>query len=296
MIDKELIYRARNVNLYDYFKLKGYTCIPSGSNYRIKEIPGLFIMDCFYYSFYLEKGGNGIDCLMDLFGLSFIQSLHSLMKIENYDLSLNYGFENNRDKKKKKPLLVKDIIIKQHQKNTIAYLHKTRKIDIELIREFLHLKLILQDSRDNVVFPWMKKNGKGVREMVGAEIIGTKDQIRFKQLCEGPYGYGFNYHPTNQIDKIRYFESSIDLMSYISLFGSDSTCLYVSMAGLKPSVIDYFSSVLPSSKNILCTDNDEPSVIFIEAASESFNNIDISHQIPVQHKDWNDQLVCSSRC
>ena len=226
MIDKDRIYNARNVNLYEYFNMKGYTCKPVGNNYQIKEIPGLYVMDCFYYSFYLERGGNGIDCLMDLFGLTFIQAVHSLLNIEHYELTLNFGINVNTRKKKDR-LKISDIKFNNHQKNAIAYLNKTRKIDIELIREFLHRHLLRQDTRNNAVFPWIKKNDEGVYEMVGAEIEGTKDQIRFKQLCEGPPGYSFNYHPTNKIKTIRYFESAIDLMSYINLFGRDNTGLYV---------------------------------------------------------------------
>lgn len=291
MIDKDIIYRARNVDLYDYFRLKGYKCEPSGRNYRIQEIPGLYIMDCFYFSFYLEKGGNGIDCLMDLFGLSFIQAVHSLLNIEHYELSLSFDIDAN-DRKKKKTLRIGDLSFNMHHKNAIAYLNKTRKIDIELIREFLHKRLLLQDTRDNAVFPWIKRNENRVYEMVGAEIEGTKDKIRFKQLCEGPRGYSFNYHPTNKIKNIRYFESAIDLMSYICLYGKDNSCLYVSMAGLKPSVVDYFSSVLPEAKNILCTDSDEQSLIFIEGIKEHYKeDILFATHIPNGYKDWNAELV-----
>ena len=68
------------------------------------------------------------------------------------------------------------------------------------------------------------------------------------------------------------------------------------MAGIKPSVVEYFSKVLPERKNILCTDNDEPSKIFIDGIKEQYKKrINFDVHIPKNQKDWNNQLQANAK-
>lgn len=59
------------------------------------------------------------------------------------------------------------------------------------------------------------------------------------------------------------------MMSYISIKGKMSSSLYVSIAGLKDSVVEYFTSFFPDASIRMCLDNDQWAVKFLNRVEKN---------------------------
>lgn len=278
MITEEMIYNARNVDLKQYFDSKGYkTEKENKGRYRISGFGGLIVHNCTYYRFSTNTEGNAIDCLVNEFGYSFKNAVLEL-------LGHSFTTENHiikivESKPFEMPPLNKD------QRRAFAYLNKTRKIDKELISWLLHNKLLFQDSEyNNCIFPFYDEN----KNIVGAEIIGTLDKKRFKKIGENSkLGYGFEFSKGTP-NKACFFESAIDLLSFICLHKESdfiNDTLFVSLGGLKKEIIYRIHRQI---KDIyICVDNDIKVFKFITT---------LSHEIEFKTKfsflkDWNDDLI-----
>ncbi len=93
---------------------------------------------------------------------------------------------------------------------------------------------------------------------MGAELNGTLSDKRYKGIAENSvYGYGFNLR-TSKIEDLKnymFFESAIDMLSYINIYQIDGKLselkdtILVSMGGLKLSIV---KSTLEAFKVVMC--------------------------------------------
>lgn len=277
-MNKDDIWKARNTDLMNYFYRKGYKLKKEPKNrWRVCGYGGLIVYGCTYYHFSTETHGNAVDCLVNVFKYDFKDAVQELL---GYDVIKT---QNSTEKKKidgkfHLPILKKD----QHR--AFAYLNKTRKIDKDIISWLLHNQLLFQDIKGNCVFPWYNEDFS----IVGAEIVGTLDKIRFKQIAEGSllgYGFSIKYGVTK---KAFFFESAIDLLSFICL--NDKTninnSIFVSLGGLKKEAIIKIKDVYKDIELTTCFDNDEAGINFTKIISEEFKISVLSPTL----KDWNDDL------
>ncbi|PEF45137.1 hypothetical protein CON22_17790 [Bacillus cereus] len=153
------------------------------------------------------------------------------------------------------------------------YLVNDRKIDPQVV-DALHIKgLIKQDKYNNVLFLWKDRE---TGEVMGGSEQGVVKSDKYKRGAwksiqkNSTANYGFNVlngEPRN----LKFFESSIDLLSYASLHKRDLKDTHlVSMEGLKPQII--FNYYMKSQERIgdvpdslsLCVDNDKAGKAFVE--------------------------------
>lgn len=168
------------------------------------------------------------------------------------------------------------------------------KIDYRIVDLFIELGLIRQDKNNNIVFKWID-NGM----LVGSNRQGTyrtsDNQRSWKRIDKNSTtSRGFNIKigdPKN----IRFFESSIDLMSYMSLnMNNLKDTWYISMEGLKKSLFNHYAGIaIKEVKNppnvYFCVDNDEAGRNFANGIAEIKSRF-LHIELPKKHKDWNDQL------
>lgn len=114
MIPQQQILQARSTNLFELLTQRGYTLSQEGTQYRVVGHAGLIIHQNEWYHHSLSTGGNAIDLLIHLEGLSFKQAV--------YELSTDM-FSTKYD-------------------DCLHYLVKKRRIDQELIDDLLALKLM----------------------------------------------------------------------------------------------------------------------------------------------------------
>jgi len=283
MITKELIKQARQTDLAEYLLKRGEPLKRDrNGRYRHLEHDSLvFTKNAFYWNSRSEKG-NAIDFLMLYYQMDFQTALAELT---NTDLSIKKE-PAPVAKREQVPVSIDFVLpqINKDKRRTFAYLIKTRLIDTSIVQKLAKENLLMQDQRGNAVFPWFDEN----RQVVGSELNGTLDKIRFKGISPGSkYGWGYNIR-IGSPEALYAFESAIDLLSFWSLHKGLKNVLLVSMGGLKEEVLKGFLERSTSLSDVfLCVDNDDAGKRFIEAVQSKIN---ATPDLPPLGKDWNDYL------
>lgn len=183
-------------------------------------------------------------------------------------------------------------------RRVFAYLNKTRGIDSTIISNVMHDKL-LYESKDhhNCVFVCKASDD----ENPGCTMHGTYTVAgrSFKQTLGGQ---GFVI--PGKSNTIRLYESTIDLLSHLSLIRLHDINKYervsndtlFSMNGLKHVMVhDYISRHPLIDRIVLSVDNDDAGHMFCKKAKETLEEsllrkVSFFRLIPYA-KDWNDDLL-----
>lgn len=139
-----------------------------------------------------------------------------------------------------------------------------------------------------MLFKYYDENGK----IIGAEKVGTSTEHKFKGIATGSAGgHGFEI-VRDSGEKVLFFESAIDMLSYLQMHDKELTdCRLVSMMGVNPNIVlDTMLRHNISPDNVfLCSDNDTAGNDFAQRLQEQYP--DMKRVItPDTYKDWNDML------
>jgi hypothetical protein len=281
----ELKKKARSVNLAAYLVQRGEPLKKSGTRYKHANHDSLVFTNNMFYWNSRKETGNAVDFLMLYYGYSFVDAISELTNT-TFNEQNDFDFMPVHDH-----LKIDDIEISNNMRRAIAYLTQTRSLSMSVLQPIIDSKLLVQEAKtNNALFLIPDENGV----IVGAEVVGTLDKVRFKGVkSHSLYGHGFNIRFGSCVNHILLFESAVDLLSFICLRKNDkkdfSSCLLVSLAGLKDNVVKHYSQLYPDAKLFICTDNDEASFNFIDLIKKDYSSIKIL--LPDQnYKDWNDQL------
>lgn len=274
-ISSNLLKQARQTDLASYLLSRGENIKKVGTRWEHKTHDSLIIKrNMFFWNSRQEKG-NSIDFLILFYGLTFDAAVEELTKNTFIcsDDEETKGF---------------DLHYNNNLKKTIAYLCKTRMIDYSIVRELIENKYINQDEKGNVVFKIYDELG----ELVGAELVGTNSNIRFKGVATGTkYGYGFNIK-IGEPKKALFFESAIDLISFYQIHKDKlKNNILISLSGLKENI---FSNMLlkyavSSFNAFLCVDDDYAGDEFIVLIKGKYDAIKV-YRTDKGIKDWNEML------
>ena len=172
-----------------------------------------------------------------------------------------------------------EIEFADNEYRAIAYLNKTRMIDMKFINPLLMKGIIRQDTRGNCVFCRYATDGS----LIGVEKHGT-GLTKFKQTI-GKKGIFLQISP--EIKTICVFETMIDLLSFYEIYADHLTeHLLLSMGGLNDVSINEAREMYPEAKVFLCVDNDYAGNKFISNRCPPY----IKYQTK-DVKDWNELLV-----
>lgn len=217
--------------------------------------------------------GDLIKFVMEYYNKNFIDAVEFLTGENVQAVSKNTIEKFTKVSELKMPLRASNM----HR--AIAYLNKTRCIKQATIQYLIDRKLMYQDIKGNVVFPW-RLEGKEI----GAELNGTLSTKRFKGIAPGSkFGYGFTI-TSGTPNALYFFESAIDLLSFTNLYKC-SNCVLVSLAGLKQEVVHTYIKMYPKAEIIMCIDNDDAADKFIKT-----NNFCSYKRITPNAKDFNEDL------
>ena len=315
MTNNEIIASARRRNLVEYFQSCGYTLDKKGSEYYVREEKGLTINanNGAWYHHYLKKGGfNAINCVMAVFEMDFKQAVYLLTGQE-----LQYGHKKQigcfqkkeapaaapkpKPEPKEKPK--KQIEMPEEAKANAplyAYLHKTRGIPYDVIKELTSAGLLYQTNKKfgsgwkaNAVFVHHDRDGNPV----GGEVQGLDPAYRYKGMVTGTGDSVFLFVPVpskdGRLKRAYVFESSIDLMSFYSMFRKSKDvklegAAFISLAGLKPTIPKRMQE--QGVEIISCVDNDAAGQSF--EVNNGFRRSDfVKNRLDATGlKDWNDLL------
>lgn len=307
------IENARKVNLVEYCKQNGIDLINGNStNPKMREHDSLVFfpdnIDRQWHRYSTGEGGDSID---------FIRFL-------NEKNGQKFNFKNAIKKLnayKGTKVTLKNIPVKQEfqydfkkecvMDDSKKYLINDRKINPKIIKSLIDNNLLAENKYKNVIYKWIDPFKQG--RIVGASEEGT-GHTRFKKIQKNSEtGKGFNIL-IGEPKKLKFFESPVDLMSYMSLdYEEENRSIddtwYISMDGLKETVyietlktiIDHYKSLSidPFSKIEqvkFCVDSDEKGQEFAQMMCNRYTILtnegrkDIEVDSPKHFKDWNDFL------
>lgn len=270
-LSKYDIYRASQIDIYEFLLMNGFTPKKKGDEFYFAEIGDSFCVNReknTFMWFSKDRGGGAIQCVEMVYNKSFEEAVYTLL---NGNVQ---RFEPPKRKKTPKAdvKFEEPIRIDNGWNRVYAYLVKTRRLSPEIVTEFRTKGLIFPTKSDqgfiNTCFVHINAEG----EHTGADIEGTHSSIRFKkEIKPNSNDAGFIY-TIGEPQKAYIFEAPIDLMSFIDLHKNDpsiSDSVFVSMAGLKHSIADRY---IDSGMNVIsCVDNDEPGNRFNERYKDKPN-------------------------
>lgn len=289
-IKREVIKQARQANLAEYLLSVGVPLEKADSKrYRHAEHGSLIFTDNAYFWNSTQQRGNAIDYLTKHMNMNFTEAVTALTSVPR----------SSAEPQAVRAFEWGSISVHRSPDNVIKYLDKTRHINLCIINSLLNQKLLFQEKRtNNAIFPMYDENNI----IVGAELRGITPESFHGVKSNSKYGYGFNirFSNNNNFDYALFFESAIDLLSFIDYktYHEKKTlknCILISMAGLKINILKHSLKAFNSKpKAVLCVDNDFAGQNFINIVKNA--GIDYKLRLPdKQYKDWNEQVVKMKR-
>lgn len=290
-VNKATLDRVNNLSILNYATSRGYETIKVGKSYKIPHLGGLFIDDekNIFNNFATKKGGGIIQFVMLTENKPWKQAVDDLVDEYNIDTDKKRSQDeiNKSISKQEKSTAKQNNIIEKKEvmldekdttsKNVIAYLNKTRKIDMEYIQRALDEKKIYQSIKKSVVYKMYDENNN----LVGASwestsTIGTykgqKGMVKGSQKT-----YPFEFTGTGQ--KLFVFESPIDMMSYQTLLkntGKGDIAKeenFIANFGLSDTPLENYLKTNPNIKQIyFCYDNDINGTILVNGKEVPCNH------------------------
>ncbi len=298
---------ALNVSLTAVASAMGYTPVRQGRHYSLKEMDSLVIYNDRSWRRWSDKGningGTQIDFLMEFGSVpNAVMAIKELLNFKGRDITASAPAIAEIYEEKTHNLVLPPK--NKDYRRAFAYLIKTRGLSQEVVSEFIHQKLIYEDAvHHNLVFLGYDPNG----EIKYAGLRGTADIYgkKFKMDVPGnDKNYGVNI--VRKDSGILYvFESVIDCMSYIDMFGDHSNNMLV-LGMVEDNPLEQFLKDYSHIYNIkFCLDNDEAGRIALNGRKDEHGNttkvgliekyeargFEVDVMIPPIGKDWNESLL-----
>jgi len=287
---EDQIYQANHVNIIAYAMSRGYDVKRiSPRSYKIPGYGGLYInadgqkWNCFSRA----TGGGPVQFVMEMDHLSWVDAIKELIGLSEDELP--FVEPPAKDFEVKGDLVLPEK--NQTFKHIFAYLIKTRKLDKDIVSEFVKSKKLYEDTYKNCVYVGYDEEDNPKF----ASVRGTNTEKRFRMDIENSdKGYPFCYEGNS--DTLCVFESAIDLMSYltlIKLYGINNFQHHLlSMGGTSYIPIEKYLERNPQIKKItLCLDADDEGQFFAQKIKEKFGeDYELKSHIP-KGKDFNEELV-----
>lgn len=290
---------ASNTYIPDLLDNLGYHVVKRGSVYSTKEMDSLSVYKGGkrWHRFSSNEGGNAIDFLTKIEGMSFNEALKYLNDFN--------GFENGSVSTPRK---TKYKIITEEKKNKNFFLPKKcfdnfklkkylsgeRKISIKTIEWFIG-KDILYESYPYHHCVFVGRDKDGFARFASRRGTSLYKGEPFKRDVKGSdKNYGFNI-ATKSSDTLYVFEAPIDMISYIDIYKKYNENM-IALGGLAPKPLVRWLEE-HNDKNIkkiiFCLDNDEPGQKQALKLSEEYKakGYETSIEKATKGKDFNEMLV-----
>ena len=296
MYTPDQIKQADTVSILAYARQHGYQPKRVGQNYKIPGYGGLYINDaknCFN-CFSSDKGGGPIQFVMFMEGLEWKYAVAKLLDIEPVTYSREMGHIKGKVKTDTVPPFFNLPAHGKTMNHVFAYLINTRKLDKDVVYDFVKQKMLYENDYGSCVFVGYDENH--VPRCASIRGTGGKE---FKQDVTGSRKeYFFRKEGSN--DTLNVFEAAIDLMSYITLQKRQSPLVkshdlddhYVALGCLDFAAMHCYLRQHPAVRRIrICLDNDVHGRKAAAALYYQYSNRYAVRLDRPKGKDWNEDLV-----
>lgn len=289
------INKAKNMDLLDYMRQRGYSLIQSASNeYRLQEHDSLVISNNKWKWFSRDIGGDTLDFVTKYEGKGFKEAMEILIGEKSQGKVQEY--KNNIIETEIKE--ISELPEKaDNYKRLFAYLSKTRRIDPSIIQDMINDdKLYQEKEHNNCVF--VGKDDEG--EIKYCLKIGTNTIKKYKGEIRGSNkAYNVELCATVESDKVYVYESIIDAMSHATMIkiqgGNYKEHNRISLGGVADVKLNQFLKDNPNIKAIVsCLDNDEAGIKATEEIREKYSKEGyLVKRILPRNKDFNEDLIAA---
>lgn len=297
---EEQVEQANRVNLIEYAKQHGYPVVEYAKGYyKISGYGGLLLdpmKNCWYWE---EEscsgkcaGGGPIQFVMRLEHKSWVEAVKTLLDKAD-TCTVFQAVEVPKEKLVRQKSDFRLPTKNSTYKHIFAYLVNVRKLDAEIVQQFVKDKKLYEDLHNNCVF--VGYDDMGIARF--ASMRGTNTHIPFKG---NPPGSDKRYPVcwTGTSDRVYVFEAPIDMLSFMTLMkkGNDlKQDHFISLAGLSLLGLDEYLKKHRINYIGVCTDFDKQGIacfnhILLEYGAE----YTVKRLSPKPYKDFN--LYLTSKC
>ena len=282
---REQVEQANQVDLEQLLCRNGEQLIRSGKDKRLASDHSITIRGNRWYDHAAGEGGFSLSFVRKHYNLSFWDAMR-LLTGENGQTPLPYI-----QKKPEEP--AKEFVLppaNDSMRRMYGYLVGYRKIEPEVLSEFVRKKLIYEDTPyHNSVFVGLDENGVP-RHAHKRSTVSMGKLFRLNVEGSNP-AYSFHWNGHN--GSLYVFEAPIDLLSYISLNPEDwQQNSYVALCGVGSQAMLKQLELHPNLREVfLCLDNDLAGQTASERLAGQLEKMGKAvYRLVPQNKDWNDAL------
>lgn len=254
---------AKKVDLVSFLQIKYPSMIEYVRKKKEWRVPGtnIKIKGVSFYDFDTSVGGDNIRFLTDIMKIPFKDAVDQLLessagRVCNIDDVRTYRYERPEN------LGDKDRVYRYLEKRGI----KREVMETDVREEFIYM-----DKSYNIVFY------NPIQEFC----ILRSSYTDWKGIRSAS-AYGFWQTGDGKTKDVYIFESPIDALSYMTIYGTEGT--YIAMGGIKKGTMEQIQNSFSGYHFFLCVDWDEAGDSF----ARSFPKIDRIRGS--KGKDWNDEL------
>lgn len=293
----------KDIPITEYAASLGFTLVRRGRFFSTKEHDSIMIdpVGNTYRQFSKSpRKKSVIDFSMEFENKSRKKATRDLMKMWKQRQGIAVPLPvPDKVSKPKQPQEKKPFCLPERDRNhrqVYAYLTKTRGIEKEIVRDFLHKKLLYQEKEHkNCVFVGYGREG----EPIFASMRSTLTDKKFVCDVEG-CDYQQGIYMENGQNTLLVTESAIDCMSVMSLLilhenNPDKSNYLILNGAKKLAPLFYHIQNKPQiNRVILALDNDHAGQEGAQLARTMLRSMDFRGEIldalPQTTKDWNDEL------
>ena len=286
--------RANSVDLVEFLQIQGEKLLPSGREKRLASDRSITVRGNEWYDHALEQGGLAIDFVQNFYGLSFPESVTTLLGGEQGEV-YNRAKERKQTEQKNFELPPKN----SDMRRVFAYLIKNRYIDRNVVSFFAKQKLLYESC---------EQSADKTKEYHNAVFVGyDENEVPCHAHKRGIYSNGksfkgnvensnpcYSFHYTGTSNRLYVFEAPIDMMSFITINKSTNwqEHSYVALCGVSDQSMLTMLENNPNLNHVLlCLDHDTAGI----EASEKFQDILYEKKIECSRmlskcKDWNEDI------
>ncbi len=286
----EQIARANAVDIVEYARSQGLELKRVGRDYRVSNFSGGFLItpEKNNWNWFAEnKGGGVVQLCMELEHKNWQDAIGTL--IQEDMVAIQRPELQNRQPEKPK-----EFHLPEHNnttKHVYAYLTKTRKIDVDIVKQMFGRKLLYENKQRSCVFVGYDK--EGVARHASVRSTNTYGNVYKKDVSGSQKKYSFSV--PGKSDVLNVFEAPIDALSYMTLQkmnGIERKDSYLALGGVSLTALDQYLQDHPEIKAIrICTDHDEAGQRAAEHIADKYSEkYKITRHTP-KTKDFNEDLV-----
>lgn len=301
--------KALNISMTALAAALGYTPLRAGSHYYLKEMDSLMIYNDRSWNRWSGRGnitgGTQIDFMLEYGGATSVpEAIMKLLDFSGEGIAMAPPEAKQTKKSNNDGFSMVLPPKNDNYRRIYAYLIQTRGLSQEVVSDFVHRRLIYEDSvHHNIVYCGMDPEGN-IRY---AGLRGTGDIYGkvFKMDVPGNNkNYGVNIVNV-QSDEVKVFESVIDCMSYIDIYKDHtSNKLVLGMVEDNP-LVQFLQDYSHIRKISFCLDSDEAAETALYGRMDTDGEVkkkglvnkyseqgySVNVEVPENGKDFNEMLL-----